>query len=688
MASGTISLGTSGNLAGQIVWSSSSNGSVANTSTVTGKIQAKRTNSYTTTGTFTGDLTVGSKSESVSYYGNVSDSWVTLKTITETIKHNDDGKGTCYIYGKINGPSGTSLASNSVSGSKTVTLDTIARASVLGTISNFTLGNAINIPITKRSSSFTDSLTISLNGTTIKTINSITNGYDVSFTSDELTKIYKLLPSATTGTFTFKLTTKSGSTTIGTSSKTATGTIPTSVKPTISSVTISEANTEVVPSDWGVFVKNKSKLKFVTSASAGSGSSVSSVKVTINGSTYTGTTITTNIMNKSGTLTATITVTDKRNRSTSTTKTINVLDYGDPFMTTLNAFRCDVNGNANDKGTYLYVILKGGVYSLDGKNTASYEIQYKRTKDNEYQIYTFDVTDDTIDSYVILSNIEATSNYTVRAVITDYFNSVGINTPPISSVFRTLHFKPGGRSIGVGKMVEEDDLFDIGLPTKFNEPVYGNVFGLGYLPPIGENEDLNNYTTPGIYAIPSNTIAKNIANMPINYAGRFIINASLGGKDTIEGWYYLRQEFYPYHLRYQSWSRDVVKNADGDWTFGDWVETSSNKKTLYENSTGTTGSITLTDSVVDYSRIKILFGDLGTTYGDNSLEIDNANGKTACLQISTFQNDYLYHLINHIVISGNTITKSLNKRIRIASTNTAITVTDAHIKIYKVIGYR
>ena len=56
------------------------------------------------------------------------------------------------------------------------------------------------------------SLKISVAGTTIKTINNITNGYDVSFTTTELTNIYKKLPSATSGTVTFKLTTKSGST--------------------------------------------------------------------------------------------------------------------------------------------------------------------------------------------------------------------------------------------------------------------------------------------------------------------------------------------------------------------------------------------------------------------------------------------------------------------------------------------
>lgn len=408
------------------------------------------------------------------------------------------------------------------SGSGSGTLNTIPRGSVLGSISGFTLGNAINIPITKYSSSFTDSLTISLNGTTIKTVNSITNGYDVSFTSAELTKIYGLLPSSTTGTFTFKLTTKNGSSTIGTSSKTATGTIPTSVKPSISSVTISEGNTSVVPSSWGVYVKNKSKLKFVVSASAGTGSSVSSVKTTINGSTYTGTTITTNLINASGTLTATIKVTDKRNRTTSTTKTITIVDYDIPFITKLTAIRCDSKGNAVENGTYAKVTLNAGVYSIGGKNTASYSIKYKKTTDEEYQTYTFDVTTSTIDSFVILSGIETANSYNIMAVITDYFTTLNENmNPPLMSVFRTMNFLVGGHGGAVGKMAEEEDVWEVALQTKLT----------GGLKPIFlvADTDLNNVKQPNFYT-GHNISSYNYLNCPLT-SGTFYLEVMSCGAD-------------------------------------------------------------------------------------------------------------------------------------------------------------
>ena len=75
MANGIITLTKTGsdNLYGQILWESVSNGSQANSSEVTATIQLRRTsNEWTTTGTWKGKLTVGSKTETVSLFTSVS----------------------------------------------------------------------------------------------------------------------------------------------------------------------------------------------------------------------------------------------------------------------------------------------------------------------------------------------------------------------------------------------------------------------------------------------------------------------------------------------------------------------------------------------------------------------------------------------------------------------------------------
>ena len=129
MASGTIILSSTRNvLEGRINWSSSSNGSNANTSNVWAELQVRRNDGYTTTGTWTGAMNIGGQEQSFSVHTSVGSSWVTMLSFTKNnVAHNDNGTGTCWISGYCNGPNGTSMAGESVSGSQTVTLDTIAR---------------------------------------------------------------------------------------------------------------------------------------------------------------------------------------------------------------------------------------------------------------------------------------------------------------------------------------------------------------------------------------------------------------------------------------------------------------------------------------------------------------------------------------------------------------------------------
>lgn len=434
-------------------------------------------------------------------------------------------------------------------------------ASVLGSISNFTIGNAINIPITKYSSGFKDSLTISVAGTTIKTINNISNGYDVSFSSTELTNIYKKIPSSTTATFTFKLTTKSGSTTVGTSTKTATGTIPSSVKPSISSVTVTEANGTTAA--LGVYVKNKSKLKFVISASAGSGSSISSYKTTVNRTNYSGSTITTNTITTSGTVTATITVTDKRGRTASTTKSVSVLDYANPHITTLTAFRCNSDGSANEKGAYMKISLTASVTSLNGKNTYTYKIQYKKSSVPSYTTINISGQDQTC-TYSTVIAIESTSSYDVRATAADYFTSVTISAQPVPSVFRTMHFRAGGHGIGLGKMAEYEDVLDIGFETVFT----GGIRAINI--PSGSN--LNSYQTPGFYSCPASMTAETLSNCPTDgIAFGMRVEKTNGVIQTIHtypssGWKMFKRSYY-YTSGWGPWYEFVNVNTIKDYIY-------------------------------------------------------------------------------------------------------------------------
>lgn len=141
MASGTITLKRTGSgfLNGRIQWESVSNGTSANTSTVTATLQIQRGAQNTTTGTFKGTFTVGATNQNINQWMELpSNTWVTVKTITVTVGHSTNGAGSCYLYAKIDGPTGTTMGGTSVSGSATVALDAIARFAIILSGEDFT----------------------------------------------------------------------------------------------------------------------------------------------------------------------------------------------------------------------------------------------------------------------------------------------------------------------------------------------------------------------------------------------------------------------------------------------------------------------------------------------------------------------------------------------------------------------
>ena len=128
MASGSFNLTRTGSTSTYITtkvnWSSKSNGSTANTSTVTISVIASKSSSSTasTYGSQTTSCTVdGTKQSNTSSFTLAPGKSVTLLSKTYTVKHNDNGTKSCVISVDVGG--------NIIyfNGSKTVTLDTIPR---------------------------------------------------------------------------------------------------------------------------------------------------------------------------------------------------------------------------------------------------------------------------------------------------------------------------------------------------------------------------------------------------------------------------------------------------------------------------------------------------------------------------------------------------------------------------------
>ena len=117
---------------GKIVWSSVSNGSSANTSTVYCDLyaQKQKSSSATTGKSWSGNITIdGTPSAFSSLPSSVSvgNSWTYLYSFSKVVAHNPNGARSIVISGSIKGPSGTGLSNATSSGSQQVDLDTIPR---------------------------------------------------------------------------------------------------------------------------------------------------------------------------------------------------------------------------------------------------------------------------------------------------------------------------------------------------------------------------------------------------------------------------------------------------------------------------------------------------------------------------------------------------------------------------------
>lgn len=210
---------TASNCDCRIVWSSTKNDS-NNTSSVTATVQIKKTGSSSTSGTFSGTITIDGTSYSISKYDSWKwGDWRTVGSATKTVTHNADGSKKINISTSLK-QTGTSMA-GTYTASGSATLDTIKRASKLSEIGDFKLTDTITINITKYITVATDKLQIKLGDILVKEIDNISNGYELTFTTAEQTAIKNLMTSPQ-ATLIFLLTTINGETTLGTSTQSAT----------------------------------------------------------------------------------------------------------------------------------------------------------------------------------------------------------------------------------------------------------------------------------------------------------------------------------------------------------------------------------------------------------------------------------------------------------------------------------
>lgn len=489
----------------------------------------------------------------------------TIFTKTVNVSHNSDGAKTLACSASYT--SGVSSGTVTTSASKVLT--TISRKSTL-TVSNGTLGTAQTLTVTRKSSSFTHTITY-VCGTASGTIATKSSSTSISFTPP-----LSLASQNTTGTnvsIKYTITTYNGSTSIGSNVYTKSCTIPASVKP---SCTVSVSDSTGLAGKYGAYVKGMSKLKIVVTPTTSYGSAIASYKVTANGATYTAASFTTGVLKSSGTLEVDATVTDKRGRSGSATQSITAIEYTPPIIIKLAVHRCNEDGTENIQGEFVKAAFSAAVTALNNQNTALYTLKYKASSEADFTELTLDELSGnyTVTDHEYIFPADSSSSYEVELTVSDNHNSTTRSTAA-STGFALMHFGADGRSLGLGKLAENP--LDIGLDTRFNNPVWGKVMGLDKLPEIPENSDLNDYMETGCFAVYGNAKAATIGNMPIERAGRLEVISATGEGIRVSEWSYIRQRFTPYNSENAVWERDITRSDSNVWVYYDWYRSSLSK---------------------------------------------------------------------------------------------------------------
>lgn len=439
-----------------LVLSESNVSTANNTSTVTANLYYYGNGvSNNTEGSSKGTITIDGSSYSFKHSFTKSTSAQWLGSASKTVTHNSDGSKTVSASASFF----TNVSLGTMTTSASLPLTTIARTSDLS-ISKTSIpadgSTTMTATATKKTSSFTDTIVVKL-GSYSKTV---TSGTAFSIPLEWNNAI-----SGTSATATVTVTTKNGSTTVGTNTKNLTITVPDSVKPTISKVDISEANSVIATAFPNTYLKNLSKLTVDISAEGAYSSTISKYSTTFNSKTYTGSNFTSNIFSNSGDYNLSTTVTDSRNRTATYTKTVSIVDYTKPVISDIDILRCDSDGTLNISGTSSKIVITGTVDSVNSLNDKNISISVRKLSDTEYTTNNFEASAYSFTDSYIINNIEPLTGYEYIITLSDKLNTV---SKTIKTGIPTLSRYAGGGGVTLFDNASEDGfIVERGKPSHF-----------------------------------------------------------------------------------------------------------------------------------------------------------------------------------------------------------------------------
>lgn len=437
----------------------------------------------------------------------------TTKTIldtTLTVSHKADGTGSIKVRTWMD----TEISAGVITQTKTLTLDTIPRASAVSAPSTGTLGTALKITIDRKSASFTDKLYYKIGSNSAVQI----TGYDGTAGTYHWTPPVSLATNAPNSTqliVTIITNTYNGSTYVGRSECAVTLAIPASEVPSLTvSVTDPTGNKTKYT---GYFLQLLSKIRVAITGTGAQGSTIKSYSIKVGWSAGSGTLYTasaasgtTGLLPYYGTVYITCAVTDSRGRTATKSLSYTVSKYSVPTISSISATRCTQNGAASRTGEYGKVTFTAAITPLSNKNTAAYKVQYREYGTEAWTSVTPTIPE--ADKYApknITTIFPADTNkrYTVRVVATDAFSTSNSSMRDISASFVLQHLAKSKSSVGIGRLCDDDKTkaLQVGLDAYFDKSIYADrMIYMGGYKKSDPEKDIWFQTTEGA-ANPHNT---------------------------------------------------------------------------------------------------------------------------------------------------------------------------------------
>lgn len=353
--------------------------------------------------------------------------------------------------------------------------------------------------------------------------------------------------------------------------------------------------------------------------------------------------------------------------------------YIKPRITGFVLSRCDAEGTMTDEGTNAVV----GFSWVSDLNVSLVKIEWKLANSTEYAAtdsVTVEAsgTSGAVNEIVGGGTIDNEKTYTFRITVADGTDN-SHKTQKISNLSGSIYHidcKPpnaegevGG--VAIGKPAELDGVFDVGFAAKFSG-------GMVHL--VAEKiADLNELKTPNTY-VSVNKGSSSYANIPSGLSGTFTIEVlSAGAEGQIMQRITACSKDFPYE-----WVRHYYQGTWGEWVpkFG---------VTLYYNSSGSSGVITLKESCVNYAAIDINYVDNNGKRGGYVRVLYPTDGMQVTLSmVEASSATQTYFRRTNYTIGETTITPDIETAgyARIATATPSHTSGTNYIKIISVLAYR